>query len=189
MKHLFAPGLIAALILPLAGCLTVSEPKVPAWPALQVSPGEQLLVAVVPAGGEALLKRVAKNGSVETWMSQDRYTMSLDRGVVVSTRGFTFDMMGGDAEPTLHALAAPQSESYTRRLRYLDGNEQSSWIRTECKVTRESDQRGSHLQESCQGFTKSYKNLFWLDKNGEIFASRQWISPEVGYLELHYRAN
>ncbi|MCB5410727.1 YjbF family lipoprotein [Pseudogemmobacter faecipullorum] len=190
MRPLSAPGLIAALSLCLAGCsLSVSEPKTPAWPELQVSAGEQLMVVVVPGGGQALLKRVARNGTVETWMSQDRYTLSLDRGVVVASRGFTFDMMGADAEETLAALAAPQSDPYSRRLRYLNGNEQSIWIRTECEVSRVSDQRGPHLQESCRGFTETYQNLFWLDKAGKIFASKQWISPEIGYLELYYRAN
>ena len=175
-----------SLSLPLAGCIPLNYPEDPQWPGLQVQPGERLLHARLNGGAPVTLKLVGRNGDVETWMSQDRFSLSLDRGVLVATRGFTHDMMAGQSAETLAALSGELSESYTRRLRYLDSNEKSFWLQTECSVKPADETAGHSLQEICKGFARSYDNQFRLGADRSIISSKQWISPQNGYLELRY---
>lgn len=176
----------------LAACVSGGNREDPVWPALSVQPGETLLQARLnDSAGSVSMKRVGRNGSIDTWMSKDRYTISLDHGVLVATRGFGFDVMGSDAEPTLLGLRGGQAGVYTRRMRYLTGNEQSTWVQAGCRIgdpTREITAKGSVLRytEVCQARRQSYTNSFWTADSGRIVRSRQWVSAEIGYIDLTY---
>lgn len=70
--------------------LTGLPPGRQTLPVLTVAPGEALMKLTLPARGRqpqthAFLKRMGVNGDVETWVSQDRRSLSLRRGIVVAT--------------------------------------------------------------------------------------------------------
>ena len=155
---------------------------------LMVAPGETLLQLTVPGhGARSLMKRVGVNGTVETWMSQDRFSISLDRGVLVATRGFGFDMMGGDAGATLAALASPGEGVYSRRMRYLTSDNHSTWIQAGCTMRLAKAEAGDrHYREECQARQSRFTNHYWLDGNGRILRSTQWASFGTGLLEITF---
>lgn len=173
------PALIAAvLITALAGCLPGQGRQAP---ALGVTPGEPLLQITLPAqGARATLKRVGVNGDVETWQSGDGVSVSLRRGVVVATRGLGFDLMGADAGPTLAALSGGPAGPYRHQMRYLTGDNHSTYLSAGCTMA----QAGGRHEETCITHRGRFTNLYWLDSAGRILKSRQWIATEIGYLEI-----
>lgn len=175
------------LILPLAACLPGSADR-DSRPALTVQPGETLLLVTAPAlDAQAPMKLVGSSNGVDTWMSADRYSVSLREGVVVATRGFGFDMMGGDAEATLGAVAAPKAGIYSRQWRYLTADNRSTWLKAGCAMTPAADSSGARrLEEACTTDTNTFTNVYWMEASGQILRSRQWISAEIGYLEIGF---
>lgn len=174
------PALIAAaLIAALAGCLPGQGRQAP---ALGVTPGEPLLQITLPAqGARATLKRVGGNGAVETWQSGDGVSVSLRRGVVVATRGLGFDLMGADASQTLTALSGGgQSGPYRHQMRYLTGDNHSTYLSASCTLTRV----GGRHEETCVTHRGRFTNLYFLDSAGQILRSRQWIATEIGYMVI-----
>lgn len=170
---------LAALLLAsaLAGCLPGQSPA----PGLSAAPGEALLRVDIPSrNASARLKRIGVNGDVETWTSPDNVSISLRQGVVVATRGLGFDMMGGDAGNTLAALAAPGGEVYRRQMRYLTGDNHSTWIAAGCEMTTGAER----FEERCLARRDRFTNLYWTDGAGRVVRSRQWVSPQVGQIEI-----
>ncbi len=179
------PALI--LVLPLSACvqdIAVRDSR----PPLTVQPGEALLFVAAPAlQAQAPMKLVGSSNGVDTWMSADRYSVSLQDGVVVATRGFGFDLMGADAEATLRALAAPGSGPYARQLRYLASDNRSTWTRAGCRVDFAVDTSDANrMEEVCTTYSEAFTNTYWLGAAGQILQSRQWVSAEVGYLDIEF---
>lgn len=173
MRILAALALVSAL----AGCL----PGQRVVPDLSAVPGEALLRVYIPSrNASALLKRAGSNGDVETWISPDNVSIALRQGVVVATRGLGFDMMGGDAGNTLAALAAPGGGVYRRQMRYLTGDNHSTWIAAGCGM-KAGDGR---FEERCLARRDRFTNLYWTDGAGRVIRSRQWISPQVGQIDI-----
>lgn len=187
MRSFLAPLMLAAFAL--AGCLP-QWPKPATYPALTVTAGEPLLaVLLVENNGTAVMKRVGRNGSTESWMAQDRNGLTLDRGILVATRGLGFDLMGSDATPVLAALQSGATEVYSRKMRYMTGDNRSVWINAGCSITaRTSDTlqgvKYTRFEENCRTNRERYTNLYWLDGQGRIRVSRQWISPQVGQMVI-----
>lgn len=171
----------ALAALTLAGGLVACAPAQKPVPGLVAAPGETLLRVDIPSrGASALLKRVGRNGGVETWISADNVAISLREGVVVATRGLGFDMMGGDAGNTLEALALPGGDTYRRQMRYLTGDNHSTWIAAGCKMVV-GDGR---FEERCIARRDRFTNLYWTNGKGQVTRSRQWISPQVGSISI-----
>jgi hypothetical protein len=179
--------LVLSLIVPLVACLPAATGD-NGRPPLTVSPGETLLAVAAPSlGAQAPMKLVARSNGVETWMSADRYSVSLRDGVLVATRGFGFDLMSGDADATLEALVQPNSGMYSRHMRYLTSDNQSTWLRADCKVALVRTGSGVRtFEEDCVAETTEFTNQFEVDGKGRIVQSRQWVSKDMGYLEIGF---
>ncbi len=150
-------------------------------PALLVSRDEALMQIGIPKlGAQANLKRIGENQGVETWQSGDGVSVSVQQGVVVATRGLGFDLMAADVSPTLSAMAGGDPGPYRRQMRYLTGDNHSRYLAAGCVM----ETRNGTFTESCKTHRGSFTNQYQGDTGDAILASRQWISPEVGYLEI-----
>lgn len=155
-------------------------------------PGANLLSVVIPSrNATALLVHVGSNNGVETWMSTDRITVSVERGVVVATRGLGHDLMAGDAKNTLAAIAGAQTGVYRRQMRYLTGDNHTTYITAGCSMSSPgSDNIGGQMlrrfEESCQARNSKFTNRYWVDGSGRILASEFWVSPQVGSVVVGY---
>lgn len=147
------------------------------------------LYAELPSrGATATLAIEAVNGTVTTWRTADNVTLSFDDGVLVSTRGLGFDLMGAGAEKTLMALAGGDPGPYRRQYRYLDGENHTAYLTAGCTVHHRGSEEveGRTLlrqDEVCETFHIGITNVFWFDFAGRMARSRQWIGPEIGYVE------
>jgi len=162
---------------------TDSGPKFSTTPIVQ---GPLLNVTLLERGTQAALEQSGTNGSVTTWVSSDGISVSLDRGVLVATRGLGDDLMAASARPTLDALAGKPDE-YRREYRFLSAENHPAYQLMGCTMEPHGSEtltgkRLMRYDETCRTFSEQHINSYWTDGSGEIVVSRQWISPLIGAL-------
>lgn len=124
----------------------------------------------------SILVRKGMNRGVETYFTPDNISISLTQGVLVSTRGLGFDLMSGDVAEVIAGLR--HGGRAVRVHRYLDGEDQiviKSYI---CDYSG-----NARITETCYGKDHSFKNSYQMSA-GKVVASRQWVSPDLGYIRL-----
>lgn len=150
-----------------------------------------MLVTIDSTGHEALIAEIETNGSVATWSSVDDITISLKNGVIVATRGFGADLMSA-AVPAV-SRSSGGGASHTRVHVLLNGEDQSVRTRFSCTMqnlgTKAVDvvqvsYQTTHVVESCTADGATFKNDYWISSDQKIRKSRQWISPDVGFLTI-----
>lgn len=182
--------ILLALPMALSGCLAALQKVSPA-PQIMVAPGETLLHAAIPSlKSQSPLKRIADDGQRTTWLSPDGISLTFERGVLAASRGLGHDLMGASVDQTLTALAAPTSETYRRQYRYLTGDNQSSWRYAGCVMHEMgADQGLQRLEERCGTNAQAFTNIYWLSAEGDIIQSQQWISAQIGSVQLGFVKN
>ena len=82
----------------------------------------------------------------------------------------------------------------TRRTETLDAQDQVVTQAYACTVTEAPSETidlglrqvsARRLDEACRGETIGFDNIYWLDDNGAVIASRQYVSPTVAYLRAN----
>ena len=120
----------------------------------------------------------AENAGVETYFDQGRAGVLMNGGVVVSTRGFGNDLLMADVSGFHSALAS--RGQYTRVHRLLGSENQTIIQSYTCDISLS----GKIATESCAGASGEFQNTYALEPNGRIQSSRQWATPEIGYLRI-----
>jgi len=154
--------------------------------------GNPLLRAKIErVGAIAFLGKIGEGRGVISWASVDGSSLSLRDGVVVATRGLGTDLMSA-AVPTAAQLAA--GGAVQRQHFYLFGGETEQERRFDCRIQDGGPERivvaelaydTRHRVETCTGSGGlTFENHYWFDNRAIIRQSRQWISPDVGFLEL-----
>lgn len=164
-------------------------------PKAQPTSLEQVLAAATPAALAQVPQRLiavewektrnatamvkeAENAGVETYFDPGRAGVLLKSGLVVSTRGFGNDLLMADVSGFRGALG--NRGQYTRVHRLL-GTENQIIIQS---YTCDIFVSGQTATESCAGASGEFQNTYALGPNGKIRSSRQWATPEIGYLNV-----
>ena len=201
----FVPALLVALLL--TGCqsavqkLSGATPPAPVTFSAEQLASPKMQVEIASRGAQALLLRVAVNQDVETWLAADNISLSFRQGVLVASRGLGFDLMGADVNGTLAALQGQGVPVYRRQMRFLSGDHRTTYLMAGCSLAVAEGETGGQtgsemvagrqtrrLEEHCQAHRHEITNLFWVDGAGRILRSRQWVSPEIGYIEAQMQA-
>lgn len=179
MKALFSAALLCLLgaCQPLTGSITDE----------QAQNGPQMRVQIRSRGADATLLRVASNDDVVTWLTVDNISLSFRQGVLVATRGLGHDLMGADASATLGAFEGLGDPVYRRQMRYLTADNQTTYLMASCEMARVADEAIkdkvlARFDEKCIARQHSFTNIYWKNEDGVIVDSRQWVSPEIGYI-------
>lgn len=154
--------------------------------------GLPVIVATIEKlNSTALMADIGHNGTVTTYTSGDASTVSLDRGVMVATRGFPGDLMSASV-PSAATLARASGNHV--RVHYLAGELDRSVRRDfactlsaggpETLVIAEVAYATRIVDEACSDGSSSFSNRFWFESSGKIRQSRQWLGETVGYLKL-----
>jgi len=167
----------------LGGSGIVVEPDAP----------KAILVSVPALRLQSYAVPISLAGTVVTWQTSENASMSLDRGVVVSTRGFGDDLMGADAGQSIAAVSGGAGDWSPRINSYMNGEYQSYFMTFECRRSgSRSDQITvgnrlvpvARITETCVNDERQIENQYWRNSNGVMLKSLQWISPGVGYMEI-----
>lgn len=161
-----------------------------------------VLVARLPQNdiSVGLLQFQATRG-VTVWRSVDGSTLSTASGLLRNTRGFGQDLHSLETDPLAQALGRQELAEYSRVFRALDGEGRLLRTTLYCRVTPVGRERIEILgrgydthryQETCESDgvdTPVFQNDFWLGQTGEVWKSRQWAGPELGYATLERISN
>lgn len=141
----------------------------------------------------ALLIAAGENGSVVTFSSADRRTISLQDGVLVRSAGFGNDLFYADPRPTLMAFSGEKHGRYSRSYHYLTEADRIKELKVDCEMIlagiTSTELLGVMLNlrkfvETCHGKDVSLQNEYWLDASGSIRKSKEMVSPALGYANV-----
>ena len=152
-----------------------------------------LLVEAENIGASALLNQHARRDGTIDWRTGDNVSITLNRGVVIATRGFGDDLMSADVDQTLAMLQnRPTAQDYPRFLSRLDGEYQTEFESFLCRRTgQDGETLNSYgrlrqtvkITELCRNPGGSFENTYWVGSDGTMWKSRQWVSPDIQYVE------
>lgn len=140
-----------------------------------------------------LMTLVETNDGTQTWRSRDdRGLLFTASGILLSSRGYGFDLMSSDPSETVAAIEQRQSRPVTRVMVYVRGGEEE--VRSHLCTTRvigsevielaEERHTVTRITETCEFTAGSYTNTFWVDQNGLAIRSDQWVSEELGTVRI-----
>lgn len=213
-------GLVVLVALVLAGCSggdTGGSAPVPGLSRLTggaAAPATvEVEVVVVPGAGAAVdtaprmratvelsrvtapLRLAADRGGYQTWIADDRTTLTLRGGLVTATRGLPFDLLAADAEAAAQAVNGRSPGSYPRSYRYtsgLRGIETRSYNCTLARAGAETvtvhgrQEATTRFTETCSDAAGGFRNDYWIGRDGRLKKSRQFLDPQGGYLTLQH---
>ena len=148
-------------------------------------------VKVLKRSAVAVLGLVGTNNGVQTWTSVDSLTIGLRDGMVLATRGFGDDLIS--ATVPLASEIAHGSGQVEHRLFTLEGADREIRRIVACSLTTTGTEvievvqlrySARHVIETCAGEGLRFQNQYWFENSGNLRQSVQWISAEVGYLEI-----
>ncbi len=131
-------------------------------------------------------------GKLRTWRTADNANLVFRDGILVTTRGLGNDLGSSDASSTVAAIQTRSARSGQRAMFVRNGDNGTDRINLSCTMSNlgpttlsiVGTQRSVvHLQESCIGSNEQITNDFWVDRrDSTVWQSRQWASPELGYI-------
>lgn len=181
--------------LALGGCTQQATPDLRSQitPRLLASTTQPLLlVEAEMIQTAATLVQVSNRDGTVDWRTGDNVSLTFRQGVVIGTRGLGDDLMTADVDGTVLMLAGRQAvEDYNRFASRLDGEYQTQFESFLCRNTGREPvafdsfgrtRQTTRITELCRNPDRSFENTYWVGSDGTMWKSRQWISPNVGYL-------
>lgn len=173
------------------------EPGVPLSQSLTreqiaTSPTPLILASVPATGGQALMAPLLNNGQRQTWGSNDGITVTFVNSVVVATRGLGYDLMGADTDGVFQTIAAGGG-SFVRIHDVLNGLGEVERLPYACELTivgsetvevLERAYATTKVSEVCRGGEIAFENGYWIEADGTVRKSQQWINDNVRYLVI-----
>ncbi|SFR02022.1 YjbF family lipoprotein [Poseidonocella sedimentorum] len=149
-----------------------------------------ILVTSESTGLAGYLVEIETNGPVHTFGTSDRRSMSFNGGLLVATRGLGDDLMSTDVTAALAALrgatgAVTAGPEFTarREVLLLGGAGGSERFVFDCTYARVED---GVVTERCAGPEARFTNSFSVGPDGHLLRSRQWISPNLGSVDIQH---
>jgi hypothetical protein len=152
--------------------------------------GAFMFIGIPTMGPPVPARLIADNNGHQTYDVQVGFTVSFRDGLLVATRSLGEDLMGADVAQ-VHAALLAGGGTAIRRHDVLDGMDQVVTSTFSCVIapqgTEETDLglrqvMARKFSETCEGSGVRFENLYWLDGDGTILSSRQYISRTVAYL-------
>lgn len=156
---------------------------------IEAQPVDLLRISIISREATSVFTKVAENGPRVTWQSGQGVGVILQGGLVIGTRGIGDDVMGSDVSGAVSSLRG--GGNHLRTLEFLNGLGQIERRTYRCQTVRSRNDdimifdvtyATTIMEETCTGDAGEFKNTYWVDRNGVIWQSRQWISDGVGYL-------
>lgn len=198
---------LTLLCLGLAGCTVSTERDrngqqlMPPARGVDTAAAERLIAAGAPRlritllddGRSVLMVQTNARDGVTRWRTIDNAQIFLRDGVLIGTRGLSFDLMTADTPGLASAIHQMRPARITRIHTYLNGQDQIRIRAFVCDVRPAGQEtiqllndvttRSQRIEETCQGADDSFTNLYWLSGD-RILQSVQFISEGAGSAQL-----
>jgi hypothetical protein len=140
-------------------------------------------------GAFAITSIYGRNGSYVSWITPDRKTVTLKRGVLSATRGLGSDLMSVEDGGAARLIAGRQSGTVRKSYRYLTRADEINRLELTCTIERgapaqvdsgEISAQTILMTENCAAGELQFANSYWVDAAGRTVQSVQWVSGAVG---------
>lgn len=133
-------------------------------------------------------------GRIEVWRTQDNVSLALRQGMVTATRGLGGGLLSASV-PAAAGQAGPVRGGARTYVLRDKGNGQTR-LTLACSLHDlgpepvkivELTHPTRRLQERCEGAGGVVVNDYWIDSrpgHSQVWQSRQWAGPEVGYIRI-----
>ncbi|MBO9448605.1 YjbF family lipoprotein [Ruegeria sp. R14_0] len=131
-----------------------------------------------------------ERAGVQTWLTADGATITLERGLLTSALGFGDGMMGSDVRQSAALILGSGAGRAERFHSFLNGDDEIDLRAYDCQITSLGPEtvllRGTPVatekrQEDCFGVADRFTNVYWVrNSTGRIVQSSQWTGPFLG---------
>ncbi|WP_273690763.1 YjbF family lipoprotein [Ketogulonicigenium vulgare] len=172
------------------------DPALFAPDVIAAQPQDFLVVTVNAAGLNEMARLQQRSGLHETYLTQSGFQFTLNQGMLLSSRGFGDDLVTtGAIDPEALLLAIRSGTGQvTRIVERLNAQSQIESQNFTCTFTIAGEEEvalalstlaATRVNERCSGAQMIFDNIYWLDQQQKIAASRQYVSPSVAYLRFN----
>ncbi len=168
-----------------------TDPNALVTKALAATDGKVMLAAIESRDVLAILGVSATNNGYETWLTADRRSLILKRGVLTGSRGLGEDLMSSISDSAIALITARRNGQATRSYQYLSGMGNTVSKTMSCQISATGDEqvtfgeinvKAKVMTEICSGDGLSVQNVYWVDGAGRVVKSRQWLGDAIGYI-------
>ncbi|WP_170418541.1 YjbF family lipoprotein [Ruegeria atlantica] len=131
-----------------------------------------------------------ERAGVQTWLTADGATITLEQGMLTSALGFGGGLSGSDVRQSADLVLGGGSGQVERFHSFLNGNDEIDLRAYKCRITQAGSDtvvlRGTPVatakrQEDCYGVADRFTNVYWVrNSTGRIVQSSQWTGPFLG---------
>lgn len=135
-----------------------------------------------------------ERAGVQTWLTADGATITLEQGLLTSAKGFGSGMAASDVRQSAGLVLAARPGTGTRFHSFLNGNDQIELHAYKCEVVRLGPETifrqglpvtAQKLEERCHGVAESFTNTYWVQQGSAgIVQSSQWTGSFLGNLVM-----
>lgn len=178
---------------PTEAAAATTDPNAVVQKALTATKGPIALVVRIDTKAVLAISPVGRNGDYVTWGSAPGQGLTFQRGVLANTRGLGEDLMASRIDTAVSAITARRNATYKREHFYLGNLGQSTNLIVDCTLTRGKTERVALgainanavvMKESCKRGEIAFTNVYWVDGNGRVLKSSQWVGQRIGSLAV-----
>ena len=161
--------------------------------ALAANPAPLILAGMENSGATQVMAMVGENGNMRTYMTPNEQALIIRAGMLTGTKGLGHDLSVAEVESTAALIRSRRSGQAQRTMRYLGGDGIERPLPMNCSIAVGENKsfsfagtgwNAAQVVETCQGGGAEVQNSYLVTASGQIPVSRQWISPQLGYVTI-----
>ncbi len=131
-----------------------------------------------------------ERAGVQTWLTADGATITLEQGLLTSAIGFGGGLSGSDLRQSAALILGRGAGQAERFHSFLNGDDEIELHAYKCRITPLGTDMvvlgGTPVatqkrQEDCYGLAQQFTNIYWVqDSTGRIVQSSQWTGDFLG---------
>lgn len=146
----------------------------------------------------SVLLPISERNGVKNFISGSKQNITLKGSMITKTHGFNAYLISletfTDSHLTLPTPFSMWPEKIKKVYKFINPLNTSKKIEVNCRYEKRGDEKISLLKnefknltkinEKCNGSGFSFENIYWIDNNGFIWKSSQWISDKNIFADL-----
>ena len=140
-----------------------------------------------------ILIEIERNRQYQTFGGPSRQSIVLERGNIVSTRGFGGDLISSEEGALMSLVRARSVGTATYVQRFLTSDNRTETLVYECKLDTGAtipvamgavNSKGTMVTANCSNNDTHFTNTYIVDNNGYILSGRQWMGKGLEYIAV-----
>ena len=153
-----------------------------------------VLFVELTSGQNGTLTPYPGEGVGQTWLGADGAIITLEKGILKASRGMGDDLMGSLSSMPPWPKINKKTETYSRELNHISGNNKISKRIFNCDIEKTSSSEKIEIwditfevdkfEESCSEGSFTFKNTYHVDGRGIVRKSSQYHSDTLGSVTI-----